>query len=93
MRIEWKGGPLDGCVKNIQMPTATWYGPDPTDPQRKLVVYLLHSDSTYRYSQIVTDRMNREVAQRQALPSEVAGTEPGGFPDGTREDRHHPGED
>lgn len=62
MKITWKGGPLDGCVKEVDTPTAVWIGPDVTEPLDKVVVYGLYTDAKggldYVYDQHLTDHAN-----------------------------------
>lgn len=47
-RVEWKGGPLDGCVQ--RQPSnrfkGLWWGPNPAPPNDQLVWYELQHERT-----------------------------------------------
>lgn len=58
MKVMWIGGPLDGCVDDIERPTLTWITPDLDEPETKCVVYVLMSDNTYRFRQDLTNKAN-----------------------------------
>lgn len=66
MKVRWVGGPLDGCVDNVERPSALWIGPDPMEPVSKGIVYKLEiSREVYTYSQSMTDRLNAVLANRK----------------------------
>lgn len=64
MRVTWIGGQLDGCVDEIERPSATWIGPDVGDPENKVIVYVLKTkhgkanDCDYHFDQRLTDHAN-----------------------------------
>lgn len=61
MRVEWKGGQLDGAVDDIDDPEEIWMGPDASEPVSKVVVYELirkKDSAEYRYNQKLTDNAN-----------------------------------
>lgn len=65
-RIEFVGGPLDGCVAEAaEKHPGIWSGPDPTDPENKAIVYLLLSKPKlhYKYDQDVTNKANARLAE------------------------------
>jgi hypothetical protein len=64
IRIEWQGGPLDGCVKHFTKdPPTIWYGPDVTDPYQHVVVYKLVSlpELHYEFDQSLSDAANKKL--------------------------------
>lgn len=90
MRVRWQGGPLDGCVDNVEHPSAIWYGPDIEQPKERVIVYVLRADVTsgelsesnwhYQYRQDLTDRANEhfQEAMDLAFESIISGLEESG---------------
>lgn len=71
MRVEWKGGPLDGCVKDIDRPTLTYIAPDTAEPETKVLVYVLMSvkgkphENTYDFRADLTEKANAHLAEER----------------------------
>lgn len=73
MRVQWFGGPLDGCEEEGERFGNVWSGPDPQAPTERVVIYLLYTceahegtpkaHSIYSYSQEMTDRANHRPAE------------------------------
>lgn len=64
MKMRWVGGPLDGCVDEISRPTSVWIGPDVTEPNTKVVVYLWFSPDEYRFNDDATKWANDQIQSR-----------------------------
>jgi hypothetical protein len=63
-KVEWKGGPLDGCTEKVSVLSNTWSGPDPAEPSTKRVIYTLFTKMEggfeYRYDPSLTKQANNE---------------------------------
>lgn len=63
-RVEWVGGPLDGCVDHIERPKNVWIGPDISDQSRVVVYALLsHPNLSYVFSIDLTEKANQKIEE------------------------------
>lgn len=66
-RLEWVGGPLDGCVQHlVTFPVNIWTGPD-VDGSGRLVIYKLMSSPNmhYAFDQNLTNVANQKLREQQ----------------------------
>lgn len=65
MRLNWVGGPLDGCEDEMERPSNLWVGPDPAEPYTKGIVYVLLSTGTYEFSPKLTNELNQRLERQR----------------------------